>query len=136
MIKKIKTYSNIRIGDEIMLYAITEKSGMVVTPKFFKITSFGNDMGRYIQYSATRIRKDGSPIRDRWYYRERTCYLRYYKDEKFFLTTDDAVFTKYYIDPKIPCEKVIKKLKEEKQKINKKIIDCQNYMYKLTEETV
>ena len=39
----------------------------------------------------------------------------------------------YYIDPKIPCEAVIKRLREDKQKINKKIVDCQNYMPKIIE---
>ncbi len=130
MVKKINSYKDIQYGDIILLYGASE-NGKVVQKKYFKIESNQNDMGNNIVWNHCYIvREDGSYIKDRWNWGNKRCGLYFNKSRKIF-TCNDGTFNLYYADPKIPCEKVINRLREEKRKINKKIVDCQNYMYKI-----
>jgi len=133
MIKKIKSYKDIQNGDIIMLYGASDK-GKIVQKRYLKIESTANNGPRdvIIWNRCYVVREDGSHIKDRWSWSNKLCQLFYNKNLGKFSCTD-GTYNTYYIDPKIPCEIVIKRLKEEKMKINKKIVDCQNYMYKISD---
>jgi len=132
MIKKIKSYKDIQNGDMILLYGASD-NGKIVQKRYFKIDSNPTENSTNMYCQVYVIREDGSPIRDRWSWSNKRCTLYYHKDKGFF-TTSDGTFNNYYIDPKIPCEAVIGRLREEKRKINKKIMDCQYYMFKVEDE--
>lgn len=132
MVKKINSYKDIQCGDIILLYGASE-NGKVVQKKYFKIESNQDDRENsvVIWSHCYIVREDGSYIKDRWGWgNKKHCSLYFHKFRKVF-TCNDGTFNLYYADPKIPCEQVIKRLREEKRKINKKIVDCQNYMYKI-----
>ena len=132
MIKKIKSYKDIQNGDMILLYGASD-NGKIVQKRYFKIYSNPTDRGQTVYCGAYIVREDGSNIRDRWSWGDKRCTLYYHKNEEFF-TAADGTFNKYYINPKIPCETVIGRLREEKRKINKKIMDCQYYMFKVEDK--
>ena len=63
----------------------------------------------------------------------------YSQESKDFLVTNTDhywgyTYHNYYFEPYIPCEKIIKRLVQEKRKLNKYIVDCQNLMYKKNEQ--
>jgi hypothetical protein len=66
----------------------------------------------------------------------RTIELIWNRDDSYFGGAYGNCFMRFYIDPKTPCELVIKNLQEEKKKINKKIMDCQRFMYQVNKEEV
>jgi hypothetical protein len=135
MIKKItnKDVMKLRIGDEIMLYGITDNA-KVVTKKFFRVVNAPSPVGvnNSIIVVLHKIKEDGTPIRDRWTGFTREVRIQWFKDKDYFIDFS-GVITRLYTDPKIPCEMVIKNLREEKRKINKKIMDCQRFMYQIEE---
>lgn len=133
MAKKISCVEEIKNGDIICLYGISNNLG-IVAKKYFKINGDPTVITHSVthtglRFSALKVREDGSPIIDRWYGRAREGTICYYRDTDTFHSNLDVNCSAFYIDPTIPCNKVINKLKEEKRKINKKIVDCQKYMY-------
>jgi len=136
MIKKItkEDVMNLRVNDEIALYGITNNA-TIVNKKQFRITLPPyQDVwdANAIRMECKKIREDGTVIRSRNYWIEQTTMLKWNKDDEYFVSFDGSC-TRYYLNPKTPCEKVIKRLQEEKRNINRKIIECQNYMYKITD---
>lgn len=134
MIKKItkEDVMNLRVNDEIVLYGITA-SATIVNKKLFRITRPPyHDWCGAILMECKKIREDGTLIRPRNYWSVPTITFQWYKDDEYFASFDGSC-TSYYLNPKTPCEKVIKRLQEEKKNINRKIIECQNYMYKITD---
>ena len=137
MIKKItkEDVMNLSVNDEIVLYGITA-SAAIVNKKLFRITrSPYQDIwdANAILMECKKIREDGTVIRSRYYWNEHITRLQWHKDDEYFASLFDDSCTRYYFNPKTPCEKVIKRLQEEKRNINRKIIECQNYMYKITD---
>jgi len=136
MIKKItnKDVMKLRIGDEIMLYGITDNA-KVVTKKFFRVVNAPSPIGvnNSIIVVLHKIKEDGTQIRDRWTGFTREVSIQWFKDREYFIDFSGAR-TRLYTDPKIPCEIVIKKLQDEKRNINKKIMNCQRFMYQVKEE--
>jgi hypothetical protein len=136
MIKKItkEDVMNLSINDEIVLYGITA-SATIVNKKLFRITRPPyQDIwdANAILMECKKIREDGTVIRSRYWWTEQITKLQWHKDDEYFGSFDGSC-TRYYLNPKTPCEKVIKRLQEEKRNINRKIIECQNYMYKITD---
>lgn len=134
MIKKItkEDVMNLGVNDEIVLYGITNNA-TIVNKKLFRITRPPYHDANAIFMECRKIREDGTLIRSRnYWWTEQITTLQWHKDDEYFGSFDGSC-TRYYLNPKTPCEKVIKRLQEEKRNINRKIIECQNYMYKITD---
>lgn len=137
MIKKItkEDVLNLSVNDEIVLYGITA-SATIVNKKLFRITLPPYQhmwKANAILVECRGIREDGTLIRPRNNWTEPITTLQWHKDDEYFASLFDDSCTRYYFNPKTPCEKVIKRLQKEKKNINRKIIECQNYMYKITD---
>ena len=65
MIKKIKSYKDIQNGDMILLYGASD-NGKIVQKRYLKIDSNPTENSTNMYCQAYVIREDGSPIRDRW----------------------------------------------------------------------
>ena len=134
MIKKItkEDVMNLNIGDEIVLYGISANA-TVVNKKFFRVSRlpYQDTWSNSAIFVCEKIREDGSIIRPRYYWNSQSIRLEWRKEEGYFISSYSGTFIHHYIDPEKPCKEVIKRLQEEKRNINKKIMDCQNFMYKV-----
>lgn len=132
---KNKDLHDLKVGDKITLYGISE-SAMSINKREFEVKHPPSNIGYNIGHSnfvivCYAIGRNGR-ICD-WYGRERMYCLTWRDKYSYFETRHGHSLLHFYIDPKTPCEMVIKNLREEKRKINKKIIDCQRFMYQIEE---
>ena len=131
--EKEKNIRELKVGNRIVLYGIG-KNPMQVFKKYFEIRTVPRlyDDGNYY-FRCYIVRENGTRIVDKDWNMERIISLIFNKDLHVISTDYCGTLMRFYFDPKIPCEMVIKNLQKEKRKINKKIMDCQYYMYKVEE---
>jgi hypothetical protein len=126
-----KDLHDLKVGDKITLYGISE-SAMSINKREFEVnrppSNVGGSSFAIVCYAIGR----NGRICD-WYGHERTYCLIWRDKYSYFETRHSNSLLHFYTDPKIPCEMVIKNLREEKRKINKKIMDCQRFMYQVEE---
>lgn len=133
MFKKIDNVSNLRGGDKIILYGISDNA-MSVSKKYFEVVNTPMYIGSSCYVcECYLIRKDGTRI-CRCVYYSKSIRLVWKINDPYLSGNYGNSLMHFYIDPKTPCELVIKNLQEEKRKINKKIMDCQHYMYQVNNE--
>jgi hypothetical protein len=126
--KSIKT-SEIKVGDDIVVYYHSGPAAKAVKPLYFHINEIHG-----MTLICTRINKDGTTFRNRWYNTQEVSFTRYDGRDDRLTTRSFCAWSPYeggtfYLDPDIPCGLVINKLMEEKRRINKTIIECQHLMY-------
>lgn len=126
--KSIKA-KDIKEGDDIVVYYHSKPSAKAIRPLYFHV-----DEIRGMTLICTRIKKDGTTFRDRWYETQEVRFTRYDDRDDLLTTRSFCAWSPYeggtfYLDPDIPCGLVINQLMEEKRKINKTIIECQHLMY-------
>lgn len=128
-----KNINKLKIRDRIALYGVT-KNAMQVVKKYFELRTppicIGN--GNYRLY-CFMIREDGTRIVDKWWNEGKMINLEWQEDT-YFTCAYGSTLMRFYIDPKTPCEMVINNLKKAKRNLNKKIVDCQRYMFQVKEE--
>ena len=126
--KSIKA-SEIKEGDDIVVYYHSSASGKSVRPLYYHVNTI-----HCTSLMCTRIKKDGTRFRDRWYDTQNVIFTRDTDRDDILTTQSYGYYSPYYggtfyLDPDIPCGLVINKLIEQKRKINKTIIECQHLMY-------
>lgn len=129
-----KNIKKLKAGDRIVLYGVA-KNAMQVIKKYFELRTTPICGGGPYRLNCFIIREDGTRIVDKWWGREKTISLEW-QENTYFTCVYGGTLMRFYIDPKIPCELAIKNLQEEKRKINKKIMDCQRFMYQVNKEEV
>lgn len=135
MVKRIDKVRDLKVGDEIELFVISSgDKARTVAKKCFRVLESPFREREYLKFKCRKIREDGSYMRDSYGDVQDTTFLF---DEKYvnYLRTHIDVYYGcqalcYYFEPFTPCEKIIKRLVQEKRKLNKYIVDCQNLMYK------
>jgi hypothetical protein len=95
--------------------------------------------GGYLKFKCIKIREDGSYMLDKYGDTQDMTFCFDEKKYKNYVITNIGAYCGcplyyYYFEPSIPCEKIVKRLIQEKRKLNKYIIDCQNLMYKKNEQ--
>ena len=124
--KKIKKFSDIKAGDNIILYLHTSPTAKTVKKVFFHATRV--EMGRI---NCTRLKKDGTVFRDKWYDTETAAFEKANRRNDVLINCYGYYNELYYIDPNKPCDLCINKLMEEKRKLNKYIMDLQKLKYSI-----
>ena len=122
--KKVKSFSDIKTGDNIVLYFHQSSTSKTVREKYYHVTLKTNE-----EIECTRLKKDGTVFRDRWYDTETAAFEKANRRNDVLINCYGYYNELYYISPDIPCGLIINKLMEEKRKINKTIIDLQHLMY-------
>ena len=124
--KKIKKFSDIKAGDNIILYLHISPTAKTVKKVFFHVTHV--DCG---QITCTRLKKDGTVFRDKWYDAETAAFEKANRRNDVLINCYGYYNELYYIDPNKPCDLCINKLMEEKRKLNKYIMDLQKLKYSI-----
>lgn len=122
--KRIKSFSDVKAGDNIVLYYHQSPTSKTVKEKRYYV-NFKSE-GRM---ECTRLDKEGKTFRDRWYDTEEAIFYKIREHDDAFTNRYDHNEAIYYASPDIPCGLIINKLMEEKRKINKTIVDLQHLMY-------
>ena len=140
MVKRVDNAENLKMGDDIALFVVgAGDKARTVTKKFFRVLESPFREGEYLKFRCRKIREDGSYMLDSYGdIQDVTFCLNQNGSKNYVITNLDAYYGhdtfRYYFQPSIPCEKIVKRLIQEKRKLNKYIIDCQNLMYKKNEQ--
>jgi hypothetical protein len=128
-----KNINKLKASDRIVLYGVANNA-MQVIKKYFELRAPATCLGGgQYRLNCFIIREDGTRIVDKWWGREKTISLEWQEDT-YFTCVYGGTLMRFYIDPKTPCEMVINNLKQAKRNLNKKIVDCQRYMFQVKEE--
>lgn len=123
--KKIKGLSDVKVGDNIILYSHSSPTAKTVKKLFYHVTHVD-----YGQITCTRLKKDGTTFRDRWYDTETAVFAKANGRNDVFMNRYGSYYNElFYVEPDIPCGLCINKLMKEKCKLNKGIMDLQKLMY-------
>ena len=122
--KKVKSFSDIKTGDNIVLYFHQSSTSKTVREKYYHVTLKTNK-----EIECTRLNKEGKTFYNRWYESEDALFTKVNKRNDVFIDKYGYGDELYYTSPDIPCGLIINKLMEQKRKINKTIIDLQHLMY-------
>lgn len=139
MIKRVDNVEKLKVGDEIMLFVVASgDKAKTVTKKCFRVSELPYPERGSLKIKCEKIREDGSYMRDDYGDIQSITFVYSQENKDFLVTNSDNYWGyinhNYYFKPSIPCEKIIKRLVQEKRKLNKYIVDCQNLMYKKNEQ--
>lgn len=139
MIKRVDNVEKLKRDDDIVLFVVgAGDKGRTVTKKFFRVLESPFRERGYLNFKCTKIREDGSYLRDNYGDTQDITFCFDEGKKNYVITSVDRFYGVptylYYFEPSIPCEKMVKRLIQEKRKLNKYIVDCQNLMYRKNEQ--
>lgn len=118
-----------------MLFVVaTGDKAKTVTKKCFRVSQLPYTERGFLKIKCEKIREDGSYMLDDYGVIQPITFVYSHESKDFLVTNTNhywgCINYEYYFESSIPCEKIIKRLIQEKRKLNKYIVDCQNLMYK------
>jgi hypothetical protein len=136
LFKKLIKSSEIKEGDNFIAYYHSKPSSTTIRPLYFHVDEIRGGTTLF----CTRIKKDGTLFRDRWYETQEVRFTRYKERDELLTTRSFCDWSHYdggtfYLNSDVPCALIINNLIEEKRKINKAIIDCQHLMYSIEHDS-